>query len=85
MDCPHGKDPDQCLICWSEFNVRLERLRVQFGLRWEEFERLVTEWIAKHKGGIMKPEELARQIVGDHMTVGDLEWLIRQHLDERSA
>ena len=28
----------------------------------------------------MKPETLARELVAEHMTVGDLEWLIRQHL-----
>jgi len=27
----------------------------------------------------MKPEQLAREIVSEHMTIGEIEWLIRQH------
>jgi hypothetical protein len=88
--CPHYQDPDQCLICWAEFNVRLERLRVQSGLSRSAFEKVIRECIAKYRraqrteGGItMKPEKeaynLARGMVSDHMTIGDIEWLIRNH------
>jgi len=45
--CPHGKDPDECLICWSEFNVEMEELRIEAGLTRDEFRRAIRECIAK--------------------------------------
>jgi hypothetical protein len=63
----------------------MERLRVQSGLSRSDFEKVIRDCVAKYRrsqteGGIMKPEELAREIVSQHMTVGDLEWLIREHM-----
>lgn len=48
-DCPHRQDPDQCLICWSEFNVEMEKLRIESGLTREEFGQLIRDCLAKRK------------------------------------
>jgi hypothetical protein len=39
--CPHGKDPDECLICWAKWNVEMEELRIESGLTREEFGRAI--------------------------------------------
>ncbi len=45
--CPHGKDPDECLIYWAKWNVEMEELRIESGLTREEFGRAIRECIAK--------------------------------------
>jgi hypothetical protein len=46
--CPHGKDPDACLVCWAEWNVDLEKLRIESGLSRSEFLELVRDCLAKN-------------------------------------
>jgi hypothetical protein len=47
--CPHRQDPDQCLICWAEWNVDLEKIRVEAGLSRVEFLKAVRECVGKHQ------------------------------------
>jgi hypothetical protein len=45
--CPHGRESDDCLICWAEFNVAVEKLRIESGLSRSEFEKLIRDCIRK--------------------------------------
>jgi hypothetical protein len=49
VDCPHGKDPDQCLICWAEWNIEMEKLRLESRLRRKEFAQLIKDCLARRK------------------------------------
>jgi hypothetical protein len=49
MDCPHRQDPDQCLVCWAEFNVEIEKLRIEAGLTREEFGQVIRDCLAERK------------------------------------
>jgi hypothetical protein len=98
MNCEHGKNPAECLICWSEWNIRLENQRLESGLSRSEFETLIRDCVAKYRraqtstGGFMKPENikqeaytLAREIVAEHLTIGDIEWFVRSHAANEST
>ena len=45
--CPHGRDKDDCLICWSTFNLEIEKLRIESGLFRSEFEKVIKDCIRK--------------------------------------
>ena len=58
--CRHGYNGDDCLVCWADFNVELEKLRIEAGLTRGEFEKVIRDSIRKdpkansrsEKGGI---------------------------------
>ena len=52
--CPHGRNKDDCLLCWADFNVELERLRIEAGLTRGEFEKLIRDSIRKGEAMVNK-------------------------------